>query len=297
MKCKFESYDKVRPAQLQKSAADIKQLSVVELNKAIAEHLREYFKSDISEEGIFNFEIETTSVNGIEDAAMLVKYTEYPLLIPGELQINGMARLVKMNKDNLKSDVIPAIFLFRGDESFDSLDHEKIHICQYLLDSHYPLSEEEFDLFSSKELDDAAVHVLESSGEEKALQYAIHAVCFKFWMEAEAVFHSQEKQYYEWLEHVYRTSMPIACFEGLRELLGWENDSWNTVRKRFSQFCSEMQTEVDWIRTMLIGRALHDEIVVAHNEWETEMLFGPIDENDLDHDEEYEARMNIFLES
>jgi hypothetical protein len=260
MKTNFIPYTNVSTARLQEIAVHINQISETDFREAVVNQLRTHFGDVILEECIYDFDTEKTSINGIENAAIIVKYSKYPLTYSDGMFLSGQAQQVKLDKGKSESNVIPVVFLFLGDKSLGDLKHEKIHVCQGLLDSYYPLSKEEFDLISSQELFDVVSRIRESTRAEEVMRLIINTFCNRLWVEGEAAFHSGETDLNSWLFEVCSNVRPIYFLEEFRDRLGWENNTWNTVLKRLSNFCLEMQTEVDWLREMLGGQSLFSKI-------------------------------------
>ena len=263
MKTNFIPYTNVSMARLHEIAFNISQLSQYDLREAIVEFLRRGFGFKFSKQRMFNFDIVPTSINGVENVAIIVKYPKNPILYSKESKTEhgAIAHLIKMNGDKTESNVIPVILLFNADRSMSVLNHEKIHIHQLLLESHYPFSEEEFALFIAEgDMFEPYDYFRKSLGDNEALRYAINFVGFRFWAEAEAIFHDGEKDLNSWLKTVFICFDPFDYLRDFDNRFGWNEGSWNTALYGFSQFCFEMQTEVDWMREMLGGKLLIEEL-------------------------------------
>jgi hypothetical protein len=271
MKTNFIPYTNVSMARLQEIAFNISQLSQYDLREAIVEFLRRDFGFKFSKQRMFKFDIVPTSINGVKNAAIIVKYPKSPILYTEESVFEEKAIAVPVKMKGNKT--IPVIFLFSPEISMRELNHEKIHICQQLLESHYPFSEEEFALsISDKGTEQTYYYIRRSIGEEEAKRYIINFICYRFWLESEAIFHAEVKDLNSWLFRVLTCFNPFDYLVDYKKGFHWDEDSWITAVERFSQFCHEMQTQVCWISQMLGGRSLIEELYYAYERMTIELV-------------------------
>jgi hypothetical protein len=264
MKNKFMPYSSVSIARLQEIAFNISQLSQDDLREAINEYLRGGNKFAVLGQRIFNYDIEPTSINGVENAAIILKYPNNQIhysSLAGD-KTAAIADIVKINGSKSESTVIPIISLYRSDLGLSILNHEKVHLCQDLLDSHYPLSEEEFEShISNRSLNETYDSIRESKGEAEAKRYAIYLICYEFWCEAEAIFYEGITNWNKWLTETYVCARSFETLQWFMDRYSWSEEFQKIAFFRFFDFCAEMQMSVGWVKKMLGERNLLNELL------------------------------------
>jgi len=289
----FIPYKTVSKKLLKKIANGLKRIDEYELNKFVIDEFKDYFGEDVSEEHN-HYSIDFAPILKVSGSSVIVTFDEYPLLISEK--IGGIARLYT-NSDIGADFPIPVIYLMPNRYN-DTLKHEKIHICQYLLDRAYPLSLEQKEIFLAKNLLDGFKYFLEKNGRSASVDFIINATCCKTWIEMEANFHTRKpKNLSTWMMKVYKSCRPIVTFESIIYFTEWSNEDMREAVARFDQFCTSMQNEVKWVSQIVKSssyNSLHDFIFETHEAYEMDLMFGDIDEDDEDDedDEFYEFLKN-----
>jgi hypothetical protein len=262
MKTNFVPYNSLSKTRLKEISSYISQLSQDDLREAINEYLRGSIKFDNLGERILNFNIVPTSINGVQNAAIILKYKKKSIRYSnphGDVTV-ATADIVKINGSKSESTVIPVIFLYNDDVGLDLLSHEKVHLCQDLLDSHYPLSEEEFELFNTRSRAEAYDSIRESKGEAEAKRFAIDSTCYTLWKEAEAIFYEGITDWNKWLTETYVCARSFEVLKSFEVHYSWNEEFGKIAFNRFSDFCAEMQMSVGWVKEMLGKRKLLNEL-------------------------------------
>ena len=73
--------------------------------------------------------------------------------------------------------------------------------------------------------------------------------------------------------------MPIYSFNEALEHMSWGKQDMDKAIVRFTNFCDIMEKEVKWVRALVREcqePCLHDLIYRIHEEYEMDMLFGPL---------------------
>jgi len=155
----------------------------------------------------------------------------------------------------------------------------------------YPLTKEQRELFLSHNIDVGIDLLLDTSDKNSAIDYIINVYCAALWIELEANYFTlkDDIDIFNLIKKVYLSSKPILSFDALlgKETLSMKNEDMITIRDRFSSFCNKIENEVPWIKNHILkGSAvdsLHSLILEVHDEVETDLMFGPIDETDLNY--------------
>lgn len=162
-----------------------------------------------------------------------------------------------------------------------TLEHEKIHLCQYMLGSHYPLMRHEFLLMMNHDLE-TAIKILEQNNVNVAQEFLIKAVSYKTWIELEAHYHTVPRgnsiDFGEWARRSYLSSLPIETFNECAGRPQWGNQFIHKAGDLFSSFCSELESSVPWIMAGVKERRLESlqaMLFEEHEEFQMEMMFGP----------------------
>ncbi len=251
------------------------------LEEYVIQGVKEYFGDNIQER-FLSCSIKKAPLLKVPNAVVLVSFSNNPLINPDSLNIIGLARiLVKSQNGDLAP--IPVIYLWPN-RSRDTLKHEKIHICQYLQDRAYPMTPGQKELFLSRSLEEGVDYLLGKTGKDAATDFIINAACYKTWIEMEANYYTRKPITPEvWMMKVYNSSLPIVTFNICSQIIGWDNKDMDRVREKFDSFCSSMEKEVKWVSDLVrssSASSLHELIFHTHEEYEIEMMFGPISENE-----------------
>jgi hypothetical protein len=286
-KKRFTPYNLIPNETIKKIANNLKRIDKNKLKEIVIQAFIEYFGDDTSKE-LLSCSIKTIPLLKIPNAVVMVTFEDNPFPGDGTHTIAGFSRILTKSQIGDLAP-IPVIYLSPFQDE-DILEHEKIHICQYLQDEAYPMTPDQKELFLSKNLYEGVRYLLKNIGREAAEDFFINATCYITWIEMEANYYTRSySNPYEWMEKVYRSSQTIVRFESMYEILEWGNLDMDKDRERFPRFCGTMEKEVDWVGELVSSTSLslYDLILEVHDEYETNLMYGPIseyEENDYDED-------------
>jgi hypothetical protein len=272
----FPPYTSVEDEALQECAKALSRLSKTEIRDVASSTFMSYFQlNDLPE-----FSIRLEHIEGVQDAVAVVTFSAHPMAE----NIAGLAKLAKS-----PSDACPiAIIYLMPDRNEWTLDHEKIHICQYLLRNTYPLTKEEraLYLYYPGTLDICLPELVKNDN-DAAFQYLISVAAYKTWIELEANFFTTKPSegatitFLDTLYNAYHSAHTIFTIEGGMEITGGE---MAVARDRMVDFLGLLQNEVSWVGEGLSAEgksSLHDELLQIHDEVETDLMFGTFDEEEM----------------
>ena len=276
---KFIPYKLLPKRNIVRAANDIKKIDKTELKDFVIDEFLKYTQSDTSKYRL-SCSIKTAPLLKVPNAVILVTFYDSPFDSFNGITIYGQARILKKSKNGGVVS-LPVIYL-TPDRSKDILMHEKIHICQYLQDSAFPLTTNQRDLFLSMNLKDAMQYLLNNADRDAAIDFIGNANCYRLWIEMEANYHTRKiTNYLEWLKMVYLSSNPIVTLEQMRSIMELDSKEMSKVQEKFITFCNTIENEVKWVSNFVRtvnDRSLYDWILEAHDEVETDMMLGPINE-------------------
>ena len=234
----------------------------------------------------------------VDGAAIIAKFNEYPMTQDNPLyQIAGIARLIQVEKR-----ILPVVLIFPKTNK-TTLEHECIHLCQWLNNQTYQLTLTERIALFEQNLEVVIKSVL-SKHPEEALDLLIRSTCYKVWMELEAQYFTNAQHVI--LKRAQRSAMPFTTFERSLDEWGFYKDIPNAMAicsEKFPLFCAELESQVEWIRGLVaksVSKTLSEALWWCKEDDETEMMFGPIKDWELeDQDEitrliiEEESRSNL----
>ena len=270
----FIPYHTLSRNLIENLAKDLLEIEKGDLEKIVAEKFFTYFREIISPYPP-SYSMEIISLLDVPGAMVLIFFDKHPFR-PQDRAISGFSRLVRQRDSG---QIIPCIYLMPN-HADDTIEHERIHICQYLLDSAYPMTSEqrEFYLFFPESMIDCFLYLRENFGNSIASDFIINAACYVLWIEMEANYATiKPDKPWPWMEKVYKSASPLMKFQFLYENYGWDADEI----PKFKEFCDILENEVDWVKeivTRISSNSLYDAIWELHDEFETELMFGPIEE-------------------
>ena len=281
----IDRYDNVGNDKLKSISNTITKADKESLFQITMNHFSKYFNVDY-QTAINLVDINYGSLLGVRNAIIINKFNEYPFDSYGIWGIAGWACLIE---DPLE---IPCICLM-PDHNKNTLAHEKIHILQYLQSSSYPMNNIQKSIFLKMSLPNGIEHYLENHGESPAIDYLINSTCYKFWIELEANYFAENWNNIDFMKKVYKSALPIMTFQGAFEEFNFGGSYMAQIRSRFVAFCEKIETEIDWVNNLLKESnmdSLHDWVYYTHDDIETDLLFGDMDDDDLEMnlDEEFE---------
>jgi hypothetical protein len=286
-KKRFTPYNLIPNETIKKIANNLKRIDKNKLKEIVIQAFIEYFGDDTSKE-LLSCSIKTIPLLKIPNAVVLVTFDGNPFTEDSISTIAGLARI--LTKSQIADFApIPVIYLSPFQDE-DILEHEKIHICQYLQDEAYPMTPDQKELLLTKNLIECISYLLKNVGRGAATDFIINAACYKTWIEMEANYYTRSySDPYNWMEKVYVSSQPIVTFDSMYEHLEWGKIDMDKAKERFPRFCGIMEKEVDWVGELVSSTSLslYDLILEVHDEYETNLMYGPIseyEENDYDED-------------
>ena len=273
-------WDSLDKTILQRCAKLIRDSSEQDMETAVIEDCQKYlWFSDVSPESV---SIATHSILGVDGAVIVVYFEEFPEIISdGYSEVAGMARLLET-----KEGVLPVILALPY-TSEQTIEHECIHICQLLNPQPYLLTlAERMSIFQKQS--EIVIKDILSESPERALDLLIRLTCYKVWMELEACYFTKTPDV---LDHAYRSSQPIAAFKHCIFEWGIDTkvpDAYKRCIDEFHDFCTELKSQTDWIRDLIGDQHLYDALFWCKEEYETEMMLGPIEDFEYDFEEDDE---------
>ena len=249
------TWDSIDKSILQKSANLIKNFSL----KAIKEVVIEKCKKNLEFSSIWSHNVLVVkhALLGVDDAAIIARFKKYPKTENDDfLQITGMARLFQV-----ENGILPVVLLFPDiDETF--LDHECIHLCQWLNNQSYLLTMSERIALFQQKIEVVIKSVLRTNPEE-ALDLLFRLTCYKVWIELEA-YYSGNTQYV--IQHAHSSSRPFEMFSDVIPIFGIDRyipDAKDRCMNEFIEFCNELESQVEWVRNSVIDygvNSLHEAL-------------------------------------
>ncbi|MEK0366243.1 MAG: hypothetical protein QQN42_07900 [Nitrosopumilus sp.] len=295
---KFDPYDSVSTNVLREVADTIAKLEKSNnFQQTVITFFTNYFSDVKLKEPLPDFSITNSALLGTPGTVILVDFNESPFTDELEGNIKAITKMLPLNI------YVPVIYF--AEDYTQYIEHEKVHACQYLLESKYPLTDDGVKLFFTNDLIKGALHLIKTESKDKATRFLVNVTCYKMWTEFEAVYTTQETEYWACLEHAYRCAQPIETFQvctignmytenKLASLLEWDDEKVKWVIEKFLNFCNEMENNVEWIRSLRKGKnySLHDDILSVFDELETERILGPIDDTE---DETFDPEDETFF--
>lgn len=284
---RFVPYDRVPLSRIREAAQRIASLGPRNCRTIVMGGFRAYYGDAALESKLPGAEVSVSPLRGVPRACLVVNFERSPLLPAKSILAHAGLFSWKANQDVL----VPAVFLY-GPSGHASLAHEKVHLCQYMSGQPYPLTEAELRFVLPRNLEDALPDIEKSMERDKAVEFLANLVCYKLWIEAEAVHACESKLSADaWIKHAYRSA---NCFETLGESskrLNWAPEEYKKAEKMFLGFCDVMQAEVGWVRDLLSdGRQLRDVVVKVYRaECERRELGFSLEDDDEGEEDDNDA--------
>jgi hypothetical protein len=280
---RFVPYDRVPLSRIREAAQRIASLGPKNCRTIVMGGFRAYYGDTALASRLPRAEVSDSPLRGVPRACLVVNFERSPLLPTESILAHASLFSWKANQDVL----VPAVFLY-GPAGHASLAHEKVHLCQYLSGQPYPLTEAEIRFVLRRNLKDALPEIEKSMERDKAVEFIANLVCYKLWIEAEAVHACEPKlSAGAWMKRAYRSA---NCFETLEESskrLKWAPEEDKKAVEMFYGFCDVMQAEVGWVRDLLSdGRQLRDVVAKVYQAECERRVFGFSLEDDDDEEEE-----------
>lgn len=285
---KIMLYDEIPKDKIVTISNELSKIGRKQLQQIIIDDFRNYFE-EIVVKKLPKFTTTLHPLLDVEDSVVVVEFKGNPFAI--EIPICGTARLAK----TAEGQIIPIIYLLNT-SNITTLNHEKIHICQYLLDQSYPLTETQKTILLKDNADKSIRYLLKHNGKENALEFVINSTCYKTWIELEAQYHTIEyTDIYSLMERAYSSSLSIITLNTAFGILECDNKDVEVVRNRYIAFCDLLKEEVSWLNALCGEQtpSIYELILETDDEWETKQFCAPIedwmvpeyDDNDEDEDE------------
>jgi len=272
------SWDSIAESVLQKSASLIESLSEQAMEEIIIENcLKHLGFSSIAPQSVSIVKQPLLSIDG---AAVIVQFNKYPETQEEDSHlVAGMVRLIEIDEG-----ILPVVLVFPNTNE-TTIQHECIHLCQLLNNQTYQLTlAERISIFGQNP--ETAIKNLIRTDPMKALDLFVRLTCHKLWIELEAYnfsCHNSSKIQYNVLDRAQRSSQPFTTFEqGLYKWGFYEviPNAMEICSEAFSNFCAELE-QVEWIRSLVNesgSKTLAEALYWCKEEFETEMMFGPIED-------------------
>jgi len=242
----FIAYDRISIRSIRRMAANLARFEGEHLKQSALAAFHRYHEID-PDKTPSNASIEKASLLQVPDAVALVRFAQDPLAVRGRPpSFAGQAQLIKA-RSRRKDMLIPVIYLSPRRHA-NTLQHEKIHICQLMQPAAYPLTDSQKRLYVAKPLDRGMHYLLQTAGREAAVDFITNAVCYKTWIEMEA--HHETRRGpapLDWMIGVYRSAVPLISLRFARRLVKWTDLELGQAVEKFYAFCDLMQREVAWV--------------------------------------------------
>lgn len=242
---KFIPYDQISRLKLNKIASAIANIPEDDYYKLTIQNFKEFHNNFKIKKPFPNISLSKGQLLDIPNTFILVEFSDDPFCGDDEGNRTGWTSLLPPDF------LVPVIYIFIDGNG--TLEHEKIHACQLLSGQGYPFTPEEYKLFLTFDLLDAASHLLNIKEKKQATNFYINVICYRMWMELEAVYHAQEQEYSECLMHAFLNVSPFEEFLKIGKLLEWNGPELIKYLKRFTSFCNRMGTEVKWLGSLRKG--------------------------------------------
>lgn len=273
-------YDRVDRKVLEDIAKRVAAADKSMLHKAAIDLVEEYFKG-IFLKPITKSCIEVEELLGCYGACIVLNVESDVVDRSLGFNLAGVARLLHVD------GVVPLVILFEGSSAINKA-HEKIHLCQYLLNDHYPVTQNQFLLLMESDIE-GGIESLERVSAASAMEFAINSICYKVWIELEANFFAlgveRTKEYDLWAYKSYRSSLPFESVEELFERDGWGNDFVRMAYDKMDEFFQVVSNSSGWVDDH-VAKAGYESLSAMlwemHERFEDESLFGPITDEDIE---------------
>ena len=207
-------------------------------------------------------------------------YLEEPIMDPdgSPLAIAGKAVLLDVGEHSAS---IP-LAIIAPHASPSILEHEKIHLCQYILKNGSPFSQQQLALSHHDNLVQGIDKLLQDGGEASACDFLVRYTCYKVWTEFEAYWFSATPRcsYDELVARVVRSARPMATLENGLQMIQPPLEVGRECLRNFEVFCSTTLSAIDWLLELRGERqeSLHDDLHFEEENLGLEEMFGSLDD-------------------
>ena len=283
------AWDSLDKNILKKSFELIERLSPQEIENLVVNYCKNHLGCNNLESQ--DYLINTHSLLGVEGSIIEVRFNVIPAnFVEGGIQIAGMARLIETENGTL-----PVVLLFPSSNE-ETLEHERIHLCQWLNDKTFQLTLGERKEFLQQKLCASMKRVIEENP-ENALDLFIRITNYKVWIELEANHFSKRAfSNRSVLDKAQRSSQPFSAIEHGLDELGFTKifpEAKSMCKRAFVEFCNDLELHVDWIRDLVAeskSETLYDALWWCKMDYETELMTGFI--NGEGHESYFMRRMH-----
>jgi len=275
------SWDSLDKNILVKSASSINNFSSQNITNVIIENCQQYLLfSNMTPQKV---SIEKHSLLDIEGAAIIARFKEYPKVQNTNVHnFAGIARLIQMENVHL-----PVVLLFPNLNS-TTLEHECIHLCQWLNNQTYKLSLAERMIIFGQNPEVAIKSILKTKPEQ-ALDLFIRYTCYKVWMELEAIYHTSINNKETLSSVIHRAQLSSLPFQVmLNGIHKWglnikNQNAGKLCYDEFYTFCNEL-LQINWIKDLVdtsSSPTLYEALYWENEDFEVMNIFGKIDDSEL----------------
>jgi len=285
---RFVPYDQVDIERLQQAADLIQSLSTKRLRQIACSGLRVAFEGKVTGK-MRDIRVARRPLLRVPDAMVRVEFDRSSFR-DETVRLAGLSR--RLPPTRRAEPCLPVAYVFLDDPVFAQqgldpeavIEHEQVHLCQSLLDSHWPLTRRDADMVSTMNLRDAAICVRDEDGSLEALRFIDRVACGRLWTEGEAVYVTGTRTRWEWARETCRLAMPTRSANRLSMMLAARLDSGDASKAlrpilMLPGFCREMQQTVPWVRDMYRDTtspsALFTDIVEHEENWTPGICSAP----------------------
>ncbi len=285
---KFISYKEVSQPKLKSIAKILANLKTDNIHSQIKREFLNYLRDENIYQRDLNFVIKREPLESIENVIILVEFNTHPFASHDDLyRLRGQARLLSFPR---VSSSIPVIYIMPNKGS-NTIDHEKVHLCQYLLDSAYPLTHDQRKILHEMNIPDGIRYFVESSGKLAGIDYLINQVCYQTWIELEANFSARNSSTeldmdsaFEIIKAACRSAVPIETLEIIyaHPNVGLDHSfDLDETKSKIYKFFDELEESVIWVEKLVKEAgfdSLSKAIDFAHNDIKIEAFGDSFDE-------------------
>ena len=278
MKQKFTEHTELPRQKLLNAAEAVNQLSKEQVLELATEGFKKIFKpSQLTKPNILNWSF--FSLQGVENCGIRID------LDPGQLEGTDLEQMYGITNTIYRKHRIPIIFLIRDSDS--TFQHECIHASQFLFDKLYPLSGDEYEqLFGMVSFDHTGVCDIFNQlySKEVCSAFIVRFAVFQFWTEIEAVHTTQYENYSQLLERAYRSAILLGTIEHFHSRYNMPEEFMLAAREKTANYLEQMEHDVTWMRELRknLKTSFYDDVLLEHEEWEVNQMFGPIEDEEDD---------------
>lgn len=224
----------------------------------------------------FDFKISLESLLGVKDTLARIDVSPHPFQDCPEEVVMGLTMIADGTPQ------FPIVLMFKPND--DIFTHETIHACQFLQDGSYPLSSNELRMVCKLGILGTTDQLEKEYGINMAWDFAIRMAAWKTWTELEAYYESWSgaADYLRLLDRTNRSALPFVTIQQMGDRYEVSGDQMRMAQEKLPILINQIEQDIPWLRSLRIGQgeSLHEDLWWIHDEQETEMQFGPLDDEE-----------------